>query len=241
MKCAKCNYDLKPSSKFCARCGASLSSVSKQNIIALGITLFGLFIIMMFFALLQDYLKQKSPENITKAVEASASAAETPFSSPTPTPTPSLDELKKIAQSLSNFTTDEYTKADLEKFENFLKSVDAIPKDSADYRKAQELRKKVGDRAAVIAAEILVLGEKPKNSEWDGSVLPAQRYLKKTLHDYSSSEYLGWSPVVKVYIKKEPFWATRVRIRAKNAFGAYVVNEIYFLIRGGEVVKAENL
>ena len=69
---------------------------------------------------------------------------------------------------------------------------------------------------------------------------PAEQYLKLALKDYASSEYLGWTPVSKTYVGKEPYWTTTVRIRAKNSFGAYVVNEITFYIRGGQVVKVDD-
>ena len=86
-----------------------------------------------------------------------------------------------------------------------------------------------------------MLGQKPENSGWNGKVACVDRYLKTTLNDYDSSEYMEWSPVTKVELKGEPYWAVKLKLRAKNAFGAYIVKDVAFFIRQNEVVKAVGL
>ncbi len=136
---------------------------------------------------------------------------------------------------------EEHTTADLKDFDAVMAPLREIPKEAKEYKDSQALLKKLIDKSSVIGAEIVVLGEKPENSAWDGSVRPAEKYLKEVLNDYSSSEYLDWTKVAKVYEGKEPYWHTTVRLRAKNAFGAFIVKDIAFWIRRGQVVKVKGL
>jgi len=97
------------------------------------------------------------------------------------------------------------------------------------------------DKSARIGAELLVLGPKPKNSEWDGRVDAVVKYLRRNLNDYDSSEFVEWSPVTKLKVKGEPFWVVRLKLRAKNAFGGYILKDTFYFIRQNEVVAAEGL
>ena len=90
-------------------------------------------------------------------------------------------------------------------------------------------------------AERLVMGPKPHSSEWDGGVQPVKDYLKAVLNDYDSSEFVEWSPVVKTYVGKEPYWTVRLRLRAKNAFGALILRDTYYYIRNNQVVMSKGL
>lgn len=96
-------------------------------------------------------------------------------------------------------------------------------------------------KSARIGAELLVLGPKPKNSEWDGRVDAVVKYLRRNLNDYDSSEFVEWSPVTKLKVKGEPFWVVRLKLRAKNAFGGYILKDTFYFIRQNEVVAAEGL
>jgi hypothetical protein len=97
------------------------------------------------------------------------------------------------------------------------------------------------DKSARITAEILILGPKPKNSAYDGRVDAVVNYLRKNLNGYDSSEFVEWSPVTKMEVKGEPFWVVRLKLRAKNAFGAYLVKDTYYFIRKDKVVTAQGL
>jgi hypothetical protein len=44
-----------------------------------------------------------------------------------------------------------------------------------------------------------------------------------------------------VYIGKEPYWGVRLKLRAKNAFGAYILRDTYYFMRNNKVVKSEGL
>lgn len=116
-----------------------------------------------------------------------------------------------------------------------------IPKEAKECKEAKPLLDKTAKRWARFAAEELVLGRKPENSGWNGKVACVDRYLKSTLNDYDSSEYLEWSPVTRVELKGEPYWAVKLKLRAKNAFGAFFVKDAAFFIRQNEVVRAVGL
>lgn len=73
------------------------------------------------------------------------------------------------------------------------------------------------------------------NSSWDASVKQVKEYLKKNAKDASSIEYLEWSSV-----RREPDgnFAVRVKYRAKNSFGAFVVeNVLVRLDKNGNVLS----
>lgn len=73
------------------------------------------------------------------------------------------------------------------------------------------------------------------NSAWDGSVHQVVRWLEKNLRDPSSVEYIEWSPVTKV---DSGGYRVRVKYRAKNGFGGYVVsNQLFALDADGQVVS----
>ena len=61
-----------------------------------------------------------------------------------------------------------------------------------------------------------------ENSSWDGSVYQVKAWYRKHLKDPGSVEYISWSPVVR---NKNGTFMVRVRYRAKNSFGGYVIGE----------------
>lgn len=252
-QCPRCRANNMSGSRFCSNCAlpfaqsapsapSNLSAPSKKKN-----SLIGLWIALGILGLCGLCGMIGAIGNITKQEVSNASITNTQnnsnanVASVTPTPPPTFAELKSKAQPLLNMGNGEHTKEDLKAFDDVMKPLREIPKEAKEYKEAQTLLKQLINKSSVIGAEILVLGEKPENSPWDGSVRPAEKYLKEVLNDYDSSEYLGWSPVTKIYIGKEPYWGTKVKLRAKNAFGAYIVRNIVFLIRNGQVVKAEGL
>ena len=164
-----------------------------------------------------------------------------PAASPTPTPKPTFAELQQRSEPLLKLNKQEYVQDDLKDFDAVMQPLREIPKDAKEYKQAQALNKKLIDKSARIGAELLVLGPKPKSSEWDGRVDPVVRYLRKNLNDYDSSEFVEWSPVTKLEVKGEPFWVVRLKLRAKNAFGGLILKDTYYFIRQNEVVSAEGL
>ena len=73
------------------------------------------------------------------------------------------------------------------------------------------------------------------NSEWDGSVSQVESWLEANLKDPHSLEFIEWSPVQKIYDGR---FMVRVKYRAKNSFGGYVIeNKVFSLDSSGTVVN----
>lgn len=105
------------------------------------------------------------------------------------------------------------------------------------------LSPKSDDKTPTVKTEVVhpILGKKPEQSAWGGEVPEVRKYLQRNLNDFDSSEYVDWSPVSEVKRGEELFWGVRLRLRAKNAFGAYIVKDIYFYIKDGEVKHADGI
>jgi hypothetical protein len=74
-----------------------------------------------------------------------------------------------------------------------------------------------------------------KNSAWDGSVSQVESWLKENLKDPDSLKFVEWSPVSKT---NDGGFTVRVKYRAKNSFGGYVVeNKVFFLNSAGTVTN----
>ncbi len=72
-----------------------------------------------------------------------------------------------------------------------------------------------------------------ENSGWDGSVLQVKSWLKSNLKDPGSLEFVEWSAVQKT---SDGGFMVRVKYRAKNSFGGYVVeNKIFYLNSNGSI------
>jgi hypothetical protein len=186
-------------------------------------------------------LSDNSTKRMVANTNAASSTSPTVVASPTATPKPTFAELQERAEPLLRLEKEEYVRDDLGAFDSVIGPLREIPQDAKEYAAAQGLIKKLIDKSARITAEILVLGPKPKNSEWDGRVDPVVEYLKDNLNDYDSSEFVEWSPVTKLEVKGEPFWVVRLKLRAKNAFGGYVLKNTFYFIRQNKVVTAEGL
>jgi predicted RNA-binding Zn-ribbon protein involved in translation (DUF1610 family) len=75
------------------------------------------------------------------------------------------------------------------------------------------------------------------NSGWDGSVHQVERYLKDRLRDPASFEAIEWSTVVK----RPDGYAVRLKYRARNAFGGYVVeHQIFEMNSSGHVISVRD-
>lgn len=185
---------------------------------------------------------KQTPTTNSSPVTGSLTNTQQPvLSSPITTSKPNYTELQQRGDVLLKLDKEEYLQDDLKEFDAVMQPLQEIPKDSKDYAKAQSLNKNLIAKSAKIGAEILVLGPKPKNSEWDGRVDAVVSFLRKNLNDYGSSEFVEWSPVTKVAVKGEPYWTVRLKLRAKNAFGALILKETYYFIRQNEVVSAKGL
>lgn len=242
MKCPRCKIENQPNSAFCSSCGFAFTSTKRKNTIStpIGIliaviSICGLCGIIGGIGALFDINKPQETTQIKSNSNNIALATLTP----TPVPTPiSIAELKTKTDQLLKFEKDEYESSDLAQFDEVMKPLKEIPKDSKDYKQAQSLLKKLIDKSSRIGAEIVVLGKKPSESEL---YVAFNRYLRPRLNDYSSSEYVNYTAARKVTIKGEPFWVSILSLRAKNAFGGYILKDVTMYIRNKEVVLAEGL
>jgi hypothetical protein len=204
-------------------------------------TVFGLtFLSFLLVALaIQVTNRKDSPKKeLTLSQTPAIPANVVPTALPVP---PKFTDLQIKSDRLLSLEQEGYESVKLEEFDNVMKPLREIPKDSKDYKKAQDLNKKLMEKAAVIGAERIVMGEKPRQSEWDGDVSPVKEYLRSNLNDYDSSEFVEWSSVTKVYIGKEPYWGVRLKLRAKNAFGGLILRDTYYFIRNNKVVMSKGL
>lgn len=91
-----------------------------------------------------------------------------------------------------------------------------------------------GTRPTQRAAQREAAREPVYNSGWDGSVRQVERFLKDTLKDPSSFQAVQWYPVQK----DADGYVVRVRYRARNSFGALVLEDRVFLLdRAGNLVR----
>jgi len=97
------------------------------------------------------------------------------------------------------------------------------------------------ERSVPLDPDYSIIGEKPLQSSLDSSVLPVKEYLRNNLNDYDSAEFVEWSPVTKVEINGQKYWGVRLKLRAKNGFGAYILRDTYYFMRHGKVVESQGL
>ena len=64
------------------------------------------------------------------------------------------------------------------------------------------------------------------NSAWDGSVYQVTKWLRANLKDPKSLDVMEWSPVIET----DTGFMCRVKYRAKNSFGGYVIEEKLFTL-----------
>ena len=106
-------------------------------------------------------------------------------------------------------------------------------------KKEREARREAKAKVEKEKSEASIRGKPPT----EGFTIPqaADKYLKTNLNDYDDSEYLERSVVVKSTYKGKPVWSVKVKIRAKNAFGAKIIKIVHFHIQHDQVVGVEGL
>lgn len=233
--CPRCSTPNEATNQFCARCGNSLGRTKffTSGVIAL-FAFLGLLVIGGVALAVAVRLEPKTFAPPPPTVSAKALKEASPTTTPTPAPLTPAEILSKA----KDMTGESASRESLGEAADMLRT---IPKEAKEYKEAKPLLDKTAKRWAQLAAEELVLGPKPENSGWNGKVHCVDQYLKSTLNDYDSSEYLEWSPVTRVDVKGEPFWVVKLKLRAKNGFGAYIVKDVIFFIRRNEVVKATGI
>jgi hypothetical protein len=242
MKCPRCQTENQPVAAFCSGCGLAFAGAKRKNTISTPIGILiavaavcGLCGIVGGIGALFDKTKPQE----TAQINSNSNNVSLPASTPTPIPTPvPITELKSKTDELLKFEKNEYKSSDLAQFDKVMTPLKEIPKESKDYKQAQVLLKKLIDKSSRIGAEIVVLGEKPDETDLH---LAFNHYLRSRLNDYDSSEYVSYTSARKVTIKGEPFWVSILTLRAKNALGAYLLKDVTMYIRNKEVVLADGL
>ncbi|ANQ83677.1 hypothetical protein dqs_0601 [Azoarcus olearius] len=96
-------------------------------------------------------------------------------------------------------------------------------KADAEVQRAQQARLEA-DRAKLLASR---KAKNPvKNSAWDGSVWQVESFMKHYLKDPKSFEAISWGPVVDM----GSTYVVRLRYRARNSFGGYVIEDKTFTL-----------
>jgi hypothetical protein len=112
------------------------------------------------------------------------------------------------------------------------------PTETARQRRRRLAEQQAARKAREEKAEQERLGERIKNSAWDGAVPAVVDYLKANLKDYNSAEWIEWSEVSKT----EKGYMVRCKYRAKNSFGGYgLYNQVFFMDKNGNVVSHMDL
>lgn len=107
------------------------------------------------------------------------------------------------------------------------------PKEQARRRQESEAAQAKAAEDAQMRAEVAKRGVRPIPSPWDGITAEANAYLKRNLKDYRSMELIECSDAITW---GENAWAQRVKYRAKNSFGGYVIENQIFVIKDGRVI-----
>ena len=234
--CHRCSFPNAESNQFCAQCGNDLKPPGMFTpgikLLLIGVGVLALSGVGMIIAAFND------PKSFAPPPQAAASAKTASTTQPAPTPKPTPLPPAEILTRAKGLTGEGASKESLGQAMDMLR---LIPKEAKEYKQAQPLLDKTTKRWARLAAEDFLLGPKPVNSAWDGRVDCADSYLRTHLNDYDSSEYLEWTQVKRMDLKGEPYWAVGLKLRAKNAFGAYIVKDVVFFIRQNEVVSAVGL
>lgn len=175
---------------------------------------------------------------LTVALGCDSGSPRKPVETPTPTPFTSFADLKNETEELIKFEAGEYTDGDVERYDRALDQLNKITKTDPNFRDTQKLKAPLEKKAKSVRLEVALLGKRPTEIELRSMY---NNYLRDRLNDYDSSEYVGYSQAFREYVKGEPYWTSTLRLRAKNAFGAYIVKDVKFYIQGGSVVYAKGL
>ena len=107
--------------------------------------------------------------------------------------------------------------------------------------KEEQARKSAQRKREREAAEKAAQEVKVENSAFDGAVPQVVDYLKQTLRDFNSAQWIEWSPVEKVSGKPYKF-RVRCKYRAENGFGGKTIaNQIFLIDSNGQVINVIDL
>ena len=240
--CPQCGQIQNAPAQFCNRCGVQfvVQPVKKSSgagiaiVILAGVAMCGL---CGLIGTVSDNFKNPQNNAIT-----SNNIQATPVPTPEPKTPPEF-----LAAAKTMLTQKEMGVRD--KAKGYLKQ---IPKDAAEYKEAQKMLadavkndvaiKREAEKKAKEEAEEAkvraIIGERPSDADLH---VAFNRYLRPRLNDYDSSEYVNYTSAYRTTVAGQPFWASVLRLRAKNAFGGYIIKDVTMYIRNKEVVLSDGL
>jgi hypothetical protein len=154
------------------------------------------------------------------------------------------DKFDRAIDTILESGLDVRASANLEK--HYLTLVERISSLETSIRgfRAQKFEPSPSDKLSKPNARIPVsdslIGQMPHQLA-DGRVPIVIQYLEENLNDPYSMKLIRWSTIQKVYRHDKPYWYVRLRLRAKNGFGAYILKEAGFYLRQNKVVLTDNL
>lgn len=97
-------------------------------------------------------------------------------------------------------------------------------------------RREIQDRPNVLtqAQEKSILGDPPRQLA-NRAVPIVLTWLQENLNDPYSMRIVRWA-ISKEVVGSGPYWVVRVRLRAKNGFGAYMLSDYAFYIRHNRIL-----
>jgi hypothetical protein len=242
LTCPKCKTANQENARFCSSCGVAFAVApiqakpkANQNRIAVAC------VVLLAFLLLILSLGDRGEQNKKATLVSQTNTSLPPTPAPTATPAPTFAELTVKTEELIKRNIEESDIAGLKPYDVQMESLRAVLPSSKDHAAAQVQIKKLINKTAPIIAALALLGPKPESSAYDGRVEPVVKYLKATMNDYEDSEWIEWSPVVKMKLKGEPYWVVRLKLRGKNGFGAKILKNMLFYIRNNQVVNTMDL
>lgn len=113
----------------------------------------------------------------------------------------------------------------------------ATDRKKEESRREADIRAAENEKAEAKRKAALPCGIEP--SAWDGSVRPVKEFIEKNLPDKKSFEAIEWS---KVLSTGQDECVVRLKFRAKNGFGGYVIeNKLFSFDRSGRVTGMTNV
>lgn len=164
-----------------------------------------------------------------------------PGISPSPTPTPTIKDLRSTIDEFEKVSFKEYETVDMNSLNEIISRLENVPASAREYKESKSLLNRAVAKRSKVRRYLAELNVKPK--VWaDGSLEEVRDYLRYNLNDYNSSEFIGWSALELVVLDNdEPFWKIRLRLRAKNAFGGYIVRDTTYYLQNKIIVRSEGL
>jgi len=151
------------------------------------------------------------------------------------TPKPSFQKLKNESEAILKLKENQINIPEADKI---IENLRLISKTDRNYKEAQNLLRRLETKTRRKRVEYDAIGLEPNR------ILMKLRfniYLRARLNDYYSSEYLHYTDAKKVYVRKQLYWRSVLKLKTKNSFGVYIVKDVKFYFRHSQIVLVEGL